>query len=100
MKFVPFSDTVQVMAKTPLQRTQWVLECGCEPMVEHCTQCDHRREVVRLVRLEELVERSCRGIYADFDGYWPSDSERARIASALAAHFHKGTIDGTVHEAS
>lgn len=23
----------------------WVLECNCEPMIEHCAQCDARRDV-------------------------------------------------------
>lgn len=27
----------------PIPTIGWVLECGCEPMVEHCAQCDERR---------------------------------------------------------
>jgi hypothetical protein len=41
--------------------------------------------MVALVKVEEAVERACQAIYAEFDGYWPSDLERARIAVALLA---------------
>lgn len=36
-----------------------------------------------LSELEQRVEGACRAIYGAFEGYWPSDSERARIAVAL-----------------
>lgn len=33
----------------------WILECGCEPMVEHCAQCDNRRKVREYaLKLQEL----------------------------------------------
>ena len=38
-----------------------------------------------LTELEVRVEQACRAIYREFEGYWPSDSERARIAVALLA---------------
>lgn len=38
-----------------------------------------------LAELEASVELACQGIYSDHDGYWPSECERARIASALVA---------------
>lgn len=67
----------------------WVLECGCDPQVEHCNQCDERREVLSLVQVERAVERACEAIYREFDGYWPSDGERARIAVALLAQYER-----------
>lgn len=30
---------------TCVPSVEWVLECPCEPMVEHCAQCDARRDV-------------------------------------------------------
>jgi UDP-N-acetyl-D-mannosaminuronate dehydrogenase len=38
-----------------------------------------------LLKLEEAVELACQAIYAEHRGYWPSESERARIASVLVA---------------
>ena len=32
---------------------------------------------------DAAVERACQAIYREFDGYWPSDLERARIRVAL-----------------
>lgn len=50
----------------------WVLECGCEPMFEHCDQCDERRRVrakveakrvanalARLAQAEALLDAWC-----------------------------------------
>ena len=42
-------------------------------------------EVDPLDRLEASVERACQAIYAEREGYWPSDSERHNIAIALVA---------------
>lgn len=44
----------EVEAMTPADRIAWVLECGCEPDYEHCTQCDARR------KLRERAERQDR----------------------------------------
>jgi len=33
------------MGNPPVPTIGWILECGCEPMVEHCEQCDERRQV-------------------------------------------------------
>lgn len=34
---------------------------------------------------DAAVERACQAIYGAFDGYWPSDLERARIRAALGS---------------
>ena len=34
---------------SPVALIDWVLECGCEPCVEHCDQCDSRRKVRAVV---------------------------------------------------
>ena len=41
------------------------------------------RAAVPAGSFDGLVERACQAIYREFDGYWPSDLERARIAVAI-----------------
>lgn len=41
------------------------------------------RRHVDLLALEDDVERACQAIYAQREGYWPSDMERHHIAIAL-----------------
>lgn len=38
-----------------------------------------------LERLEAIVQRACSAVYMAREGYWPSDSERARIAIAVCS---------------
>lgn len=47
----------------------------------------------QLVKLEAVVEKACRAIYRDYESYWPSDAERARIATALLS-----TLDAVEEE--
>lgn len=37
---------------------KWILECGCEPMIEHCEQCDTRREVREYALARQLLYNS------------------------------------------
>lgn len=34
---------------------------------------------------DDLVELACQAIYRQFEGYWPNESERARIGAAVRA---------------
>ena len=40
---------------------------------------------IALEDLENAVEIACQAIYAECHGYWPTESERRRIAIALCA---------------
>ena len=41
----------------PGHRIAWILECGCEPMFEHCGQCDGRRAARSRVEARERLEK-------------------------------------------
>ncbi len=40
MDLTPPTDLSQ-----PYAWSKWILECGCDPMAEHCLQCDARRRI-------------------------------------------------------
>ncbi len=35
--------------------SQWILECGCEPCIEHCEQCDERRKQREKAEHQEYI---------------------------------------------
>lgn len=35
-----------------VERPSWILECGCDSMSERCDQCDGRRKIREIVRME------------------------------------------------
>lgn len=55
------------------------------PNFRDCEQCQADREARWPAVLEELTEEGCKAIYARFKGYWPTESERARISVAIEA---------------
>jgi len=67
------------MRDDEMMSAEWVLECGCDPHVQHCDQCDSRR------RMREAYER----------GHHPERlAERAAIVAWLRERAERSGGDG------